>query len=366
MSPLALFDSSQNSRLGIQRICFSQLILLHILLDKSPSDYCKWKFHHYSPSPWESYWHDNITTLQNKVCSTLMRADQMEKSVSALEYITRLQGNIFHHSSIPKEYDQLFSKMYYQYECTRSWQPTTLVSQYIEPLVGLLRDPLTICPYKNRSEDKLEDEPALQSKRFFLLGPSAPYQNFRASVPSIAPWLHREGSQKILFDIGSSYFNGVENGTSESTFGMRWFYEYFRQNSLEFDRIIAFEITQYYPKKYWDQIPDDIIGKLTFINVGVNPKGKYSPWKILKSTVKHADYVIVKLDIDRKLLESNLINQVLTDRSISSLIDEMFFEMHVTVNEMIPYWSFQPGELKDSYTLFTKLRQLGIRMHSWP
>ena len=62
----------------------------------------------------------------------------------------------------------------------------------------------------------------------------------------------------------------------------------------------------------------------------------------------------------------NLYNQVLNDTSISSLIDEMFFEMHVTVNEMKPYWGTPPGQLKDTYILFTKLRQLGIRMHSWP
>ncbi len=40
--------------------------------------------------------------------------------------------------------------------------------------------------------------------------------------------------------------------------------------------------------------------------------------------------------------------------------------MHVKVNEMLVYWGKPPGELKDSYILFTKLRELGIRMHSWP
>jgi hypothetical protein len=66
------------------------------------------------------------------------------------------------------------------------------------------------------------------------------------------------------------------------------------------------------------------------------------------------------------MLENDLVNQVINDTSISSLIDEMCFEMHVRVNEMLTYWGTQPGELKDSYILFTKLRQLGVRMHSWP
>lgn len=147
---------------------------------------------------------------------------------------------------------------------------------------------------------------------------------------------------------------------------MRWFYEYFRNISLHFDRIVAFEVISYSPDKYWQQIPDDLLGKLSFINVGVDSKNKFNPWNILKTIAKTDDYVIIKLDIDQPELEQDLISQVLNDTKISSLIDEMFFEMHVTVNEMKPYWIQPPGELKDTYTVFTKLRSLGIRMHSWP
>ena len=91
-----------------------------------------------------------------------------------------------------------------------------------------------------------------------------------------------------------------------------------------------------------------------------------NPWNILKTIAKPEDYVIIKLDIDTPALETALCNQILNDTSISSLIDEMFFEMHVTVNEMMPYWGAPGGELKDTYILFRKLRSLGIRMHSWP
>lgn len=297
----------------------------------------------------------------------MKRKDQVDKSVSALKYINELQKTIYIPQSIPKQYDDLFSKMYYRYQCSQSSESNLIVSQYIDPLVGLLRDPLTICNYTNiPSNLQTDGEIALQSKRFFLLGPSAPYHNFRLRESSIPPWLLKPNSQKILFDIGSSYFNGVENGTSLSTFGMRWFYEYFRSISLKLDHIVAFEVTQNIPKKYWQQIPDDILGSLSFINVGVDTTGKFNPWNILKSTAKIDDYVIIKLDIDRPILENNLINQILNDTTISCLIDEMFFEMHVTIKEMVPYWMYPPGELKDVYQLFTKLRNLGIRMHSWP
>jgi hypothetical protein len=258
--------------------------------------------------------------------------------------------------------------MYYRYECSDSSQSDrVVVSQYIEPLIGLLRDPLTICSYKDLPSTVRIDGDAVQSKRFFLLGPSAPYQNFSPPTTFIVPWLYQQDSQKILFDLGSSYFNGMSDvATSSSTIGTRWFYEYFRVNSLYFDRMIAFEASQYTPRKYWNQIPHDIIGKLTFINTGVETTGRFNPWNILQSIAKVEDYVIIKLDIDTPTLENELINQVLKNSSISSLIDEMFFEMHITVNEMRGYWGNPPGELKDTYIVFRKLRELGIRMHSWP
>jgi hypothetical protein len=291
----------------------------------------------------------------------------MNKSIRALEYIIELQTTIFNGSFLSNEYDELFSKMYYRFECSNSSQMDHLVSHYIEPLIGLLRDPLTICSYDNLPATlDINGTNAVQSKRFFLLAPSAPYENFRTSTASIAPWLYRQGSQKILFDIGSSYFNGVNEVAPSNLIGTRWFYEYFRLNSLQFDRIIAFEAREYSPKTYWNQIPDDIMGLLTFINVGVEKEGKFNPWNTLKTIANIDDYVIIKLDIDASVLENELVEQILRDESISSLIDEMFFEMHVTVYEMRPFWASPPGQLKDTYILFTKLRKLGIRMHSWP
>lgn len=169
-------------------------------LDKTrinESGQCRWIFDHYSPSPWELYWHDNITQLQNKVCSTLKRKDQVNRSISLLNCIIESQKKLYQSETTSKQYDDLLSKMYYRYECSQSSEPSRIVSQYIDPLVGLLRDPLTICNFTNIPTNlQLEGEYALQSKRLFLLGPSAPYQNFHSSKPSIAPWLYKANSQK--------------------------------------------------------------------------------------------------------------------------------------------------------------------------
>lgn len=346
---------------------FIRILLFLLLVSVDSSDQCRWVFDHYSPSPWELSWANNVSQLQDKVCTVMTKKDQVQKSISILKYIIKSQKQLYQPNTISKEYDELLSKMYYRYECSDTSKSNRIVWQYIDPLVGLLRDPLTICNFTDIPSDlQLEGEYALQSKRLFLLGPSAPYRNFRPSKPSVAPWLYKPNSRKILFDIGSTYFTGLENGSSLSTFGMRWFYEYFNSVSLHFDRIVAFEVMKYPPEKYWDQIPEDILGVLTFINVGVDATSKFNPWNILKSIANVDDYVIIKLDIDRPQLEQNLISQILKDPKISSLIDEMFFEMHVTVKDMIPYWLYPPGQLKDSYSVFTKLRNLGIRMHSWP
>ena len=297
-----------------------------------------------------------------------MQNDHLNNSIQILQYIIELQKLLYQPSSKVDNADKLLSKMYYRFECNDSSKSQLVVSQSIEPLIGLLRDPSTICTYSDLPDDlKIQDGGAVQSKRFFLLGPSAPYHNYQTTTPIIPPWLYKPDAQVILFDIGSSYFNGMNAAAvSTSTIGTRWFYEYFRSKSLSFDRIIAFEARQYASKSYWSQIPDDMMGKLTFINSGVEKIGKLNPWNILKTIAKPEDYVIIKLDIDTPRLEMSLCNQILNDTSISSLIDEMFFEMHVTINEMKRFWGSPSGRLKDTYILFRKMRELGIRMHSWP
>ena len=288
----------------------------------------------------------------------------------SLEKIIRFQKSAAAAVTFNDEDDVLFSKMFYRCESSRSSRKRALVvAQYIEPLIGLIRDPLTICPSSsNFGSLLLQGEDAIQSKRFFLLGPSAPYDRFHSGENrTIPPWLYQPGAQKILVDLGASLFNGQDHPTiATQTIGARWFYEYFRTLSLQFDRIIAFEYSEYAPKTYWRQIPDDLMGKLTFINVGVEETGKFNPWHALRTIAQKQDYVIVKLDIDTRPLEMGLINQILNTTEISSLIDEMFFEMHINVDEMKRFWGSPGGSLKDTYVLFNRLRQMGIRMHSWP
>jgi hypothetical protein len=81
------------------------------------------------------------------------------------------------------------------------------------------------------------------------------------------------------------------------------------------------------------------------------------------------DYVVLKLDIDTPAIELVLIDQVLADSEVRSRVDELYWEHEVHTSPMIHQgWGAHgwPNEtLAQSYELFTRLRELGIRAHSW-
>lgn len=301
------------------------------------------------------------------MCESLDQPKEMTNIIRMMDRVINLQSKIFDHSS-RNSADELLSQLVYRYECNDG-RTTKTVRQLIEPLIGLLRDPLTICSNFTSNIPArlaLNLTEGMQSKRFLLLAPSAPYYDYNSNAP-IPPWLLKPTGRKFLFDIGSSLFNGVRDMNKVGdAIGSRWFYQYFKNLSMGFDRIIAFERGQQDPGLVWGQIPEDALAVFTFINVAAEPNGKFNPLNILKRIAKPEDYVIFKLDIDVHEVESEFMQQILDNPIYHSLIDEMFFEMHVLVKEMKEFWGATTGELKDTYSLYTKLRQYGIRMHSWP
>ena len=96
-----------------------------------------------------------------------------------------------------------------------------------------------------------------------------------------------------------------------------------------------------------------------------------------------SDYVVVKLDIDNSMTELALIEQLLDGNSpASGLVDELFWEHHVAGSllscpRLMRYhrnsgWgtmTFNTSDTREtlagSYDLLTRLREQGIRAHSW-
>ncbi|CAF3207821.1 unnamed protein product [Rotaria socialis] len=369
-------------------------------VSKTSAIICQWYFLNYTPSAWETVWFTNIEQLQNSVCETLANVDNLNKTVLAVERVVELQKFGRNHIESDKQIaDKLLSRMFYRQECidpkTKVSFQGAEVSQLIEPLIGLLRDPLTIC-------DRISSVPVtgyegaeIQSKRFFLLSIAAPFYNHSSPNTSknsienslepdkhnmnILPWMYQRSKlnlldpeldiytskgQNIFIDLGSAYFDGW-TGANGAASG-RWFYEHYRRFGTKFDRILAYEFTALNAKTAWNQLPADVFPVYTLLNVPCAATGKFSPWVMLKEIAKPHDHVVIKLDIDTPEIEIPLMSQLLNDSSIYSLVDEVFFEHHVHVKEMNRYWVTRQGQLKDTYVLFTKLRELGVRMHSWP
>ena len=361
---------------------------------------CHWYFLNYTPSVWEKTWYDNIELFQQNVCERLSSVENLNKTILLMRRLIDLQtfGRNKTNDQENKS-DELLSKMFYRQRCidsrTNTFSDVAELSQFIEPLIGLLRDPLTVCSRLDASlvPPSLYNGAILLSKRFLLLSVSAPYhissfpQGYHSmlhtelmlsnSNTNILPWMYNrtkitvssapfEKSDRkiILLDLGSSYFGPQNEDISETS--TRWFYDYYKHFGLRFDRIIAFEATLLNATYAWEQLPADVVPTYTLINTGCTEKGRLNPWVTLQNLAKPHDHVVVKMDIDTFDLENVLIQQVLDDKNIYSLIDELFFEHHVSVKEMLAYWRPPPGTLRDSYILFTKLRRLGIRMHSWP
>jgi hypothetical protein len=102
-------------------------------------------------------------------------------------------------------------------------------------------------------------------------------------------------------------------------------------------------------------------------NTPVNPAFNHSDnaLEYIAKVAKPEDWVVLKIDIDNSPVEMELLERILHDTQISSLIDELYFEHHVNVGPMLPYWGRNPLKLSDTYLLFHRLRNLGVFAHSW-
>ena len=76
--------------------------------------------------------------------------------------------------------------------------------------------------------------------------------------------------------------------------------------------------------------------------------------------------VVIKLDIDTSVIEVALTQQLLQNPELMKLVDAFYFEHHVRLAELSPYWGgSMSGSLYGSIKLFTDLRRAGIDAHSW-
>jgi len=221
----------------------------------------------------------------------------------------------------------------------------------IEPLVGFLRNPYTHC---------------FPMERIFHWAP----RDKKYLIPSWREdvWTRGGGgsTSAFLFDLGASLYNKGIGGASTS-----WFVDEYQARGIQFDRIFAWEATPHDDAEIFAPVPDSIADRMLYYNVPVDSRvgAKHNPWRTLKAVATPRDFVVVKMDIDNSTVEEPLAQQLLADAALAGLVDELYFEHHV-INT--PMWrlgwrmnTVTNHTLVDSYALFSQLRELGIRAHSW-
>ncbi len=188
----------------------------------------------------------------------------------------------------------------------------------------------------------------------------------------MVPFIHEvtiPTAYKWLFDVGASTYNKGAGGASQS-----WFVDTYRKHGIEFDRIIGWEAKQIDPNKQWSTVPADIKRKTSWYNIPAKAVvgDPDNPLTFIKELTKAEDYVVFKLDIDTPAVEVALVQQLMDDEDLLELIDEFYFEHHVSGSPMqwhgwgnLTTSKVTLGRIEDSYNIFTFLRERGVRAHSW-
>ena len=317
----------------------------------------------YRPSAWESEWSSSyaLETTKNFSrhwrlgCSLMQRKPDTIRAW--LDYAKLRRPTTHVRSKTPPvpsaEAEQALSFHAVLDACTKE----TLSLIPIEPLVGFLRNPYAHCFSMGRISHW-----ALQRDKNYLI------PLWREDV-----WPRGGGggggggsSSAFFFDLGASLYNKGAGGASTS-----WFVDEYKARGIQFDRIFAWEATPHDDVDIFAPVPDSIADRMSYYNVPVDSRvgAKHNPWRTLKTVATPRDFVVVKMDIDNSTVEEPLAQQLLADAALAGLVDELYFEHHVLHT---PMWRFgwnvntvTNHTLSDSYALFSQLRQLGIRAHSW-
>lgn len=296
----------------------------------------------YVSSLWEKRWLHDIDELQSpsytwKAGCEVMREEGSQRN--AKKWLEAIAGERAEWSPDVFSYHKVFDT------CTGR-----LIRQMpIEPLVGILRHPFAICA-------EVEGHNYGVDKTYML--------------PMARPSKAGKG-RNFLFDLGASLYSQGIGGSSQD-----WFINAYGKLGIKFDRILAWEATPANDDEIFKAMPYDVYDHLSYYNVPVTAlrSARDNPLRVLAAVTTPDDFVVIKIDIDYPAIEHALLEEILADASVHSRIDELFYEDHVQLHPFMhgpgPWLRFNNGPLpnrtlSESYDLFLKLRQLGIRAHSW-
>lgn len=281
----------------------------------------------YTASPLETRWVTNIKDWQTQDRAWAPGCKAWEEDKALWDpWMWAITNQTHPRHQLPAA---IFS--YHIFHCNESSRPRKV---YLEPLAAALRTPKFHCG------DGYIFDP------WFLVFPFA---------------VHIPHKNVYLFDFGSGYYND----------DMKFFVENFEAKGWHFTKLFAWEVQTMEQKEWWSRVPDNIKPRLQFFNTAISSDrtNPMNPVRFIKGIARPEDYVIIKLDVDNTPLEVSIILHIL---ETPELVDEIFWENHVSHSPIQWHgWgdlSHQQGPastMEKSYQMFTKLREVGIRAHSW-
>lgn len=338
--------------------------------------FCRWEFSHYESSAYEEEWFKGVNKAQTQICETIAQphhADASRTIMRRIKGLVEIDKTIVWRkpdSMLPTEAhegDTYMSRMHYRRTCydeqSRTFRPATGAGvQLIEPLWGMLRDPFDMfCGDLRLTMPEWWDAQG-QSKQHIMPQGFAPYwYDLEARDASHAdgdpwrshglpPWHSGYGVEhdvdlgvvytrprNIHLDLGSSYFQGwtLAGGGEErinTAASGKWFYETYHARGTKFDAFIAVELEVLDGAAAFKQLPQDLVGHYTLMNVAMtmDEGDKLNVIDLIKRVVRKEDFFVFKLDIDNAPIEAPIIQSILEDDAskggASGLIDELMFE----------------------------------------
>lgn len=245
----------------------------------------------------------------------------------------------------------------------------------VEPLLPPMRDPhfctnnaTKVAAVPNfRNSGVSVDESMINEDFLLYMG----YLVHDLSVVCRSP-TYTTASRNILIDMGASLeYHHLDDNVDIMSFPAIYLLELFRKFGLPFDHVYAYEATQIAAQYVYSKVPPQHVLSYHWINFPVSTDkndAKQNPLTmLLNGGFTKDDLIVVKLDVDNTPIELSLIQQVLDDERYHTLIDHLYFEYHVRMNELAPFWAVESHDsVETSLHLFTKLRQVGIAAHFWP
>jgi len=309
----------------------------------------------YRPSAWETEWQSTHShTVQhdeprNWTQGCALMAQETAAIGAWLEFARRRRPP-YRWANKPPETTEEATEVLSFHAIVDACTGRTTSFEPIEPLVGFLRHPEAHCPQFPSSRPWVRN---VQSKDYLI-----PAWHTEA-------WPHGR-TRGLFFDLGASLYHTGSGGAS-----MSWFVSQYRLRGIQFDRIFAWEAKLHTDAAIYATMPPQIVDRISYYNLPANatPGAKHNPWRTLRAVAARADFVVVKIDIDNTPVEEALLEQLLADRTLSVLVDELYFEHHV-LNTPMWHYGWKAGTVTNhtlvhSYDLFSQLRQRGIRAHSW-